>query len=106
MTIHKAKGLEFDCVVLPFANWQLDGNAREDKYWVSREDFVDAMSTLPGNDEPPQAQDVPPLLRIDANTTSQLIEQGIIGGKLRDFVAKRVTDAAHEAVKPDARLDV
>ena len=93
MTIHKAKGLEFDCVVLPFANWQLDGNAREDKYWVSREDFVDAMSTLPGNDEPPQTQDVPPLLRIDANTTSQLIEQGIIGGKLRDFVAKRITDA-------------
>ena len=93
MTIHKAKGLEFDCVVLPFANWQLDGNAREDKYWATRDDFVDAMSLLPGNDEPPQAQDVPPLLRIDANTTTQLIEQGIIGGKLRDFVDKRITDA-------------
>ena len=93
MTIHKAKGLEFDCVVLPFANWQLDGNAREDKYWVTREDFIDAANALPGNNEPPQEQDVPPLLRIDANLTSQLIEQGIIGGKLRDFVAKRITDA-------------
>ena len=93
MTIHKAKGLEFDCVVLPFANWQLDGNAREDKYWVTRDDFVDAMNALPGNNEPPQIQDVPPLLRIDANTTAQLMEQGIIGGKLRDFVAKRITDA-------------
>ena len=93
MTIHKAKGLEFDCVVLPFANWQLDGNAREDKYWATRDDFVDAMSLLPGNDEPPQTQDVPPLLRIDANTTTQFIEQGIIGGKLRDFVDKRITDA-------------
>ena len=93
MTIHKAKGLEFDCVVLPFANWQLDGNAREDKYWVTRDDFVDAMNALPANDEPPTAESVPPLLRIDANLTTQLIEQGIIGGKLRDFVTKHVTDA-------------
>ena len=24
MTIHKSKGLEFDCVVVPFANWEMD----------------------------------------------------------------------------------
>jgi ATP-dependent exoDNAse (exonuclease V) beta subunit len=93
MTIHKAKGLEFDCVVLPFANWQLDGNYREDKYWVTREVFIDALSGLPLEGGLPDAGIVPPLVRIDATVTSQLIEQGVIGGMMRDFVNKCVSDA-------------
>ena len=93
MTIHKAKGLEFDCVVLPFANWQLDGNYREDKYWVTREVFIDALSGLPLEGGLPDGDIVPPLVRIDATVTSQLIEQGVIGGKMRDFVNKCVSDA-------------
>ena len=93
MTIHKAKGLEFDCVVLPFANWQIDGNYREDKYWVTSDVFIDAISGLPMDGGLPEAEEVPPLVRIDANVTSQLIEQGLIGGKMRDHVIKCVTDA-------------
>lgn len=93
MTIHKAKGLEFDCVVLPFANWQIDGNYREDKYWVTRDVFIDAMSGIPLEGGQPDPEAVPPLVRIDANVTSQLIEQGVIGGKMRDHVNKSVTDA-------------
>ena len=93
MTIHKAKGLEFDCVVLPFANWQIDGNYREDKYWVTRDTFIDALSGLPLDGDLPEPEAVPPLVRIDANVTSQLIEQSIIGGKMRDHVVKSVTDA-------------
>ena len=93
MTVHKAKGLEFDCVVLPFANWQIDGNSREDKYWASREDLTDALTNLPINSTPIDADDVPPLVRIDANVSKGLIEQEVIGGTMRDCVNNRITDA-------------
>ena len=93
MTIHKAKGLEFDCVVMPFANWQINGNYLENTYWASREDIVDAISNLPIDGTAPSDDDVPPLVCIDANVTTQLIDQGIIGGRLRDFINKHVTDA-------------
>lgn len=93
MTVHKAKGLEFDCVVMPFANWQIDGNAREDKYWVPREAFVETMDSLSGDNATPAHDDVPPLLRIDAAATAELIKRGIIAGQMQEFVNKRVTDA-------------
>ncbi|MBR6946948.1 MAG: UvrD-helicase domain-containing protein, partial [Muribaculaceae bacterium] len=93
MTVHKAKGLEFDCVVMPFANWQIDGNAREDKYWVTRETFVETMDSLSGDNATPAHDDVPPLLRIDAAATAELIKRGIIAGQMQEFVNKRVTDA-------------
>ena len=46
LTIHKSKGLEFDCVVIPFADWSLMGSRvlPSDKtssiYWVTRSEWV------------------------------------------------------------------
>ena len=93
MTVHKAKGLEFDCVVMPFANWQINGNYLETKYWASREDVIDTLAMLSPDGTRPDDGDVPPLVNIDANATNQLIEQGLVDIKLRDFAIKHVTDA-------------
>ena len=93
MTVHKAKGLEFDCVVMPFANWQINGNYLETKYWASREDIIDTLGQLSPDGMMPDTDDVPPLVNIDASATTQLIEQGLVDDKLRDFVNKHVTDA-------------
>lgn len=39
MTIHKSKGLEFDCVILPFVNWETDdgkgASSRSEWRWVA-----------------------------------------------------------------------
>ena len=57
MTIHKSKGLEFDCVVLPFVNWDMDdskgSSSRSEWRWVEpafEEDVpVDMPPLLPVN---------------------------------------------------------
>jgi ATP-dependent exoDNAse (exonuclease V) beta subunit len=39
LTIHKAKGLEFKNVIVPFCNWSLDQNARHDNFlWCKSEE--------------------------------------------------------------------
>ena len=38
MTIHKAKGLEFKCVIVPFANWDLISD--EKIYWITKEEWL------------------------------------------------------------------
>jgi len=44
MTIHKSKGLEFKCVILPFANWELD---KMDKvFWIENEQFIKNLSEM------------------------------------------------------------
>lgn len=40
MTIHKSKGLEFECVVLPFVNWNISKASRQESlYWMPREEW-------------------------------------------------------------------
>ena len=46
LTIHKSKGLEFDCVVIPFASWLLEGEVsnmdlKSKIFWVHRQQFLD-----------------------------------------------------------------
>ncbi len=93
MSIHKAKGLEFDCVILPYADWEIDENSQEHHYWMPREEFMDVMSGLnmPSVDCP--AEMVPPLLHIDKTATKNLLQDNVLGGKARAFVDKQVTDA-------------
>lgn len=47
MTVHKAKGLEWDCVHIPILDWELD--ARTTGAWFSLEEFTD----IPSEDRPP-----------------------------------------------------
>lgn len=46
LTVHKSKGLEFDCVVIPFANWRLQGESggagrARNVYWLSKEELIE-----------------------------------------------------------------
>ncbi len=40
-TIHKSKGLEADCVVIPIADWDLD-TGRDKEYWVDRKTWLNS----------------------------------------------------------------
>ena len=40
LTIHKSKGLEFRCVILPFCDWDLAG--KDEVLWLPKEDVLDS----------------------------------------------------------------
>ncbi len=44
MTIHKSKGLEFKCVIVPFANWQLD--KMDEVIWIEKQKIIDNINIL------------------------------------------------------------
>lgn len=52
MTIHKSKGLQFKCVIIPFANWKM--TKEEETTWITRELWVKTFGT--------DAEVVPPLV--------------------------------------------
>lgn len=40
-TIHKSKGLEADCVVLPYAAWEMNGDGMTKEYWMDATTWLD-----------------------------------------------------------------
>jgi ATP-dependent exoDNAse (exonuclease V) beta subunit len=63
MTIHKSKGLEFKCVIVPFANWDL--MPRNDLLWIKKEEWLKAG---PIEDLGSSNSDIlPPLIPININ---------------------------------------
>ena len=92
MTIHKAKGLEFDCVVIPFAKWEVDGNSQEKEYWMPREAFIDALQSLQPNGLKLPDDNVPPLLHVNKKTIVELNRMQALGKEAAAFVNKQVDD--------------
>ena len=92
MSIHKAKGLEFDCVILPFADWEIDDNSRERNYWMPREVFTDVMAGLGTVSPDCPAEIVPPLLHVDKTATVKLLCDSVLGEKASAFVGKQLND--------------
>ncbi len=62
MTIHKSKGLQFKCVIIPFADWEM--TKEESTTWITRELWVKVF----GND----AEVVPPLVPMDTKSAKQV----------------------------------
>ena len=91
MTIHKSKGLEFDCVVLPFANWQINDNSRESHYWMPREAFADVMTVLPSTIAPCDLNLVPPLVRVEKKTLVKLYDDNCFGPQARAFIGGQLS---------------
>lgn len=61
MTIHKSKGLEFKCVHIPFAVWEMKENEKKNKKWF------DTTGIYEGID----AEIVPPILPMKVNSKIQ-----------------------------------
>ena len=89
MTIHKAKGLEFDCVVIPYANWQLDDNSQEKQYWMPREAFAGTVQALPPGVEPCDSALVPPIVRVNKSALVGLCDSGALGDEAAAFVMEQ-----------------
>ncbi len=92
MTIHKAKGLEFDCVVIPFADWDLTQNSKEHTYWMPRDAFYDATLGLPVDEPQWDKEQMPPLLNVNKKALLALNEYGMLSGEAKAFVEKQQSD--------------
>ena len=88
MTIHKAKGLEFKCVIIPFANWELDKD--DDLVWITKDEWLTRNSTgrpIGGIGE--ECPDIlPPLIPVSRSKTdaTQLFEAQIQNDKERCLI--------------------
>ncbi len=91
LTIHKAKGLEFDCVVIPFANWELNGNDLEHSYWMPGDAFVEALNMMMPGAEPCDPLVVPPLLNVPKKPLVEAFENDVLTGAARAFVEEQLT---------------
>ena len=92
MPIQAAKGLEFDCVVIPYAKWEMDGNSLEKAYWMPREDFVDTLKNPVFDGLSWTTDEVPPLLHVNKTASVALTRAGVFGGQAAVFVNKQVDD--------------
>ncbi len=93
MTIHKAKGLEFGCVIIPFAEWRLeDVSSATQTYWLPGDVFVDAMGSIPVDCSDCPRDTVPPLVNVKKSHLWSLGENGMLVGKARDYLDKQQTD--------------
>ena len=91
MTIHKAKGLEFKCVIIPFANWDLIHVDKRELFWIKRDDWMAKIASkgIVGNNK----DIVPPLIPINYSTLkkSKLLEDAI-----NEEEEKRVIDSMNK----------
>lgn len=76
LTIHKSKGLEFDCVIIPFADWLINGlsvKQEEKPNWVTKEQWLQqgGACVLPGVD--PDC--IPPLIPVNIAQVRKLNER-------------------------------
>ena len=93
LTIHKSKGLEFECVVIPFVNWKLQSEnqaAVTEPFWVGRDQFVNENGmVIFGNDSGITPDLVPPLLPLNKSKMKLLAQHCDI---LKGFVDKYSQD--------------
>ena len=86
MTIHKSKGLEFKCVIVPFANWQLD--KMDGVSWIDKNQIINNLSRLESIKDIDHDL-LPPLVPIE---TSKLKSTGFLADIYDSEYEKSVID--------------
>ena len=86
MTIHNAKGLEFDCVVIPFANWEINDNSKENDYWMPGDVFAEVMSALVPGASGCDETIIPPLVCVPKKQLVDAWNNNLLNGKAKQFV--------------------
>ena len=93
LTIHKAKGLEFDCVLIPFVNWNIkseSGGTGKRIFWLDTQTLKNENALTVFDDDTPMPEDlIPPLLPLAQTDVTRLAKAGFC---LREFVDKYEQD--------------
>ena len=79
LTIHKAKGLEFDCVLIPFVNWDIksEGGYGRKIFWLDIKTLKDQNALSVFDDGTPMPEDlIPPLLPLSQSPVGKLAAAG------------------------------
>lgn len=82
LTIHKSKGLEFKCVILPFCNWDIAG--KDELLWIPRQKVLES-----GILEGINPDYVPPILPLMPKKEMALEDSGLcgyVGEKMRSRI--------------------
>ncbi len=89
VTIHKSKGLEYKCVVIPFANWNINIPHKNDKsFWITSTVWLEQGGKQILEEASCSVADecVPPLLKLNRSSTTNLRDcEGTFG----DFVQEQ-----------------
>lgn len=93
LTIHKAKGLEFDCVLIPFVNWNIkseSGGTGKRIFWLDTRTLKNENALTVFDDDTPMPEDlIPPLLPLAQTDVTRLAKAGFC---LQEFVDKYEQD--------------
>ncbi len=92
LTIHKAKGLEFDCVLIPFVNWDIksEGGYGRKIFWLDTQTLKNENALTVFDHETPIPEDlIPPLLPLAQPDVTRLAKAGFC---LQEFVDKYEQD--------------
>lgn len=80
LTIHKAKGLEYDCVLIPFVNWNIKsegGGIGRKIFWLDIKTLKSENALTIFDDDSPMPEDlIPPLLPMSQTPVGKLAAAG------------------------------
>lgn len=92
MTIHKAKGLEFWCLLIPFASWDMTESTRlAPFFWMTKQDFMSGLGNTLNLDE----EMVPPLLPVEKSSAKDMCEYL---GRFEQIVKQHTDEVTLEAI--------
>ena len=87
MTIHKSKGLEFKCVIIPFAKWDLI--KVDSVLWIDKEAWNASQVTIDnGEGKPLNPEIIPPIIPVKTSTLkrAKLFEDILIEEEERSLI--------------------
>ena len=100
-TVHKSKGLEYPCVIIPHFNWNIE--KRDDIEWIEKDQWIEATKNFIDIDP----EIVPPILPINMKVASVLPSFGkFYQSKTEDTLIDNLNRAYVAFTRPEQELHV